>query len=357
MANNANLPDIATLIQAGIDPRTGLPIKFAVPCDYKSKLKQLLRVLDEQNAVNRYIWYNLPNGLTGQDIERMLYYKGQLMFFYMRTDETFYMLPYALDGTIDVYGRFKTVTPLPFNGTAQDKKDAWITGLKRNVIYELPEEVTIEMFEESCVLLHDYSKQLSQTIIPRQILQDPLLDMMAESMPLARTSLIANSGIRAMRVNDEDQQSNVKAASRSVTKAALEGDPWIPIVGHLDFQDLTNGQNIKSAEFLQYMQALDNLRLSFYGLKNGGVFEKDDAYVNTITAGNIQNNVGLVYQDGLTIRQNFCDLVNSIWGLGIWCESSETVTNNDQNLDGEISDSQMPQNPNDNMEVNENDMQ
>lgn len=59
------------------------------------------------------------------------------------------------------------------------------------------------------------------------------------------------------------------------------------------------------------MQALDNFRLSLYGLKNGGIFEKND-YVNTVTAGNIQNNVGLVYQDGLTIRQNFCDIVNSI---------------------------------------------
>lgn len=60
------------------------------------------------------------------------------------------------------------------------------------------------------------------------------------------------------------------------------------------------------------MQSLDNFRLSLYGLKNGGIFEKDSAYVNTITAGNIQNNVGLVYQDGLTLRQKFCDIVNSI---------------------------------------------
>ena len=33
----------------------------------------------------------------------------------------------------------------------------------------------------------------------------------------------------------------------------------------------------------------------------------------------------LVYQDGLDIRQRFCNIVNSIWGLGIWCESEQLV--------------------------------
>ena len=99
MANNARLPDINTLIQAGIDPKTGLPIRVdEEKCTLKNDIRRVLRVLDEQNAINRYTWFNLPDGLDGQLIERILYYKGQGMFFYMDTDETFYFLPYALDG-------------------------------------------------------------------------------------------------------------------------------------------------------------------------------------------------------------------------------------------------------------------
>lgn len=41
-----------------------------------------LRIVDEQDAVNRYKWSGLPSGLNGQFIERMLYYKYQLCFFY-----------------------------------------------------------------------------------------------------------------------------------------------------------------------------------------------------------------------------------------------------------------------------------
>jgi hypothetical protein len=32
-------------------------------------------------------------------------------------------------------------------------------------------------------------------------------------------------------------------------------------------------------------------------------------------------------------RSNFCNIVNSIWGLGIWCETSEAALGMDKNGD------------------------
>lgn len=342
--NNAKIADVNTLIQAGFNPKTGLPIKADSEdkCLLKENIRKTLRVLDEQNAINRYKWYNLPSSLDGQLLERILYYKGQGMFFYMEANDSFYFLPYALYGTIDVYGRYQGVTPLPFNGSTDNeegKEKPWITGLTRKPIYDvLGDEVNNE-FTEACVLLSDYSKQISQTNISRQILQEPILDAMAEAFPLARTSLISNSGIKGVRVNDEDQKAQVEIGSRSITRAALNGKPWIPLVGQIEFQELTEGSALKSEEFLLYMQALDNFRLSLYGLDNGGLFQKKAHMLEAeqdMNAGNKK----LVYQDGLTIRQKFCDIVNSIWGLGIWCEASETVVGIDKNLDGEVADNQ-----------------
>lgn len=341
----SKLYDPSLLIQAGIDPKTRLPMKF-VSSEEKKQLKNdirmALRVMDEQNAINRYKWYNLPNGLDGQLLERILYYKAQGMFF--KLDEEFFFLPYALDGTIDVYGRFKGVTPLPFNGTTKssEKDKAWITGLIRKPIYDVldeEDEKAESMFEEGCVLLSDYSKQVSQTNISRQVIQEPILNLMAEAFPFARTNLIANCGVKSYRVNSDDEATSVSLASDSVEEAALNGKIWIPTVAQIEFQDLTNGSALKSEEFLLYMQALDNFRLSLYGLNNGGLFEKKSHMLQSEQDMN-SNNVGLVYQDGLTNRQKFCDIVNSIWGLGIWCEASETVTNSDNNMDGMIADGQ-----------------
>ena len=80
------------------------------------------------------------------------------------------------------------------------------------------------------------------------------------------------------------------------------------------------------------MQSLDNFRLSTYGLENGGLFEKKQHILEAENEVN-QSSVGLVLQDGLSIRQNFCNIVNSIWDLGIWCEPSEN-TSSDLNNDG-----------------------
>ena len=39
-------------------------------------------------------------------------------------------------------------------------------------------------------------------------------------------------------------------------------------------------------------------------------------------------------QDGLSIRQNFCNIVNSLWGLGIWCEPAQNIMGADIDGDG-----------------------
>jgi len=338
------LPDITTLFQAGIDQKTGLPIKFTSGCKavLKEDIKKFLRLVDEQDAVNRYVWYNLPANITSQELERMLYYKGQLCFFYDKNLEEFYFMPYALDGTIDFYGRYNTIHPVPMTSGTEDKgskaQAQYLSALKLKCVYGIKmDELKPEDLTNSTVLLHDYTKQLAQTIIPRANVNDPVLDVMSECIPFMRTALISSTGINGIRVNDADQQQNVADAGRSVEHAALTGNPWVPIVGNVEFQELTNGQLGKAEEYMLAMQSLDNLRLSGYGIDNGGLFEKK-AHELQSEADLNGGPVGLVLQDGLSIRQNFCNIVNSIWGIGIWCEPAENIIGADTDGDGLVYD-------------------
>lgn len=344
MANNAKMVDLSLFYQAGINPKTGLPLKFGgSACHLKDDVKKFLRIIDEQDAVNRYTWYNLPCNITSQELERMLYYKGQLCFFYMKDLDKFYFMPYALDGTIDFYGRYNTVHPVPMTSGTDDKgskaQAELLAAIKLNCVYgmKLPDELTEEDLDKSCVLIHDYTKQLAQTIIPRVTVNDPLIDMTAECIPFLRTALVSGSGIKGIRVNDADQESSVNDASRGMLKAALSSEPFVAMIGNVEFQELTDGAVLKAEEYMMAMQSLDNLRLSGYGLENGGLFEKKAHLLNAEEEVN-QSNVGLVYQDGLSIRQNFCNIVNSIWDLGIWCEASENETMTDIDGDGMLTD-------------------
>ena len=334
--------DIDTLIQAGINPKTGLPMKFGGKrCTTKEDIKRAIRKNDEQIFVNRYTWYNLPMNLTGAELERMLYYKGQLAFFYLKDLDQFYFMPYALDGTIDFYGRYNTIHPVPMTSGTEDKagkaQAEYLSNIKLNCVYgvKLPEELKEEDLINSAVLLHDYSKQLSQTVIPTQQINDPIIDLEAECMPYLRTALLMSTGVKGVRVADADQADSVKEGSRSMINAATQAEPYVPITGSIEFQELTDGNVAKSQEFLMAMQSIDNFRLGLHGVQNGGLFEKSQYINNSQTDMNYAGgDIGLTLQDGLNIRQNFCNIVNSLWGLGIWCDVSENLVAQDLNGDG-----------------------
>lgn len=348
--NNARLPVPELYLQAGINPKTGLPVKMADKefCLQEAIWKQL-RILDEQNAVNTFKWTNLPCGLSSQELERLLYYRGQLAFFYLEETNQFYILPYALDGTIDAYGRFNTIHPVPIASGSKDetvKKNEkalaeYLATKKFNVLYDvvLPEELIEnpdKYINKSCVLLHDYTKQRSETIISRQELMDPLLFVMSNCIPFMNTSLQNSTGVTGVKVQSQEEAAQVTLASKSIQQAALTGEKWVAMKGGLDFQDLGPGTATKPEEFLLAMQGLDNYRLSLHGLDNGGLFQKKSHMLEAEQEMNA-GNMSLIMSDRLKIRQRFCDIVNSVWGTGTGCIPSEEIINADVNGDGFIS--------------------
>lgn len=342
--NNARYvnQDVINLYKsAGIDPATGLPLKSVQECALKSGLKTLLRIVDEQDAVNRYVWHNLPANLTSQELERMLYYKGQLCCFWEPTLKEFFFMPYALDGTIDFYGRYNSVHPVPMaSGTTESEKGqiaaqmAFLSTKKLKVLYDVPLEPITDV-ENYTVLLHDYTKQMSQTILSRQSVQEPLLDFMSETLPYMRTAMRNSTGVQGYRVNNEDEAANVAAANIATDNAALNGQRYIPIVGQIDFQELAGGDGLKAEQYLMSLQSLDNFRLSLYGLANGGLFQKN-AYQNNAQTSMNGGSVGTPLTDGLLIRQHWCDVFNALTGAGVSCEISETAALMDRNMDGYV---------------------
>jgi hypothetical protein len=199
------------------------------------------------------------------------------------------------------------------------------------------DELKEEDLYESAVILWDYSRQLGQNIVPRVDVNDPLLEVIAEIPCYLRTALIASTGIKGMRVADADAKNEVLQASNDVLRCALTGKLATPITSAIEIQELFEGPVGKAQEYLLAMQALENFRLSTYGLENGGLFEKKAHKLEEEQQMN-DSTVGLVYEDGLAIRQNFCNIVNSIWGTAIWCMPSESVTGSDVNGDGYMFD-------------------
>ena len=338
--------DLEQYIQAGIDPKTGLPIRLSnlIETVDKADIKRQLQFVDKTNALSRFTYYNLPKGITADLIERIIYYRGQAILFHI--GEKHFVLPYALDGTIDMYGRFEEVTPLPFNGSQEDKdKDnPWIKGLTFRPIYEVPDfteymdkspEELQEIIDKSCVIIRDHTIDISQTNISRSVMQDSVLNVMSDCIPFMRTALVNSTGVMGMRVDGADEAANVYAASQAINMAALTGQKYVPIEGPVEFQELTGGQVAKAEEFFLAMQSLDNYRLSLYGLDNGGLFQKKSHMLEAeqeMKAGA----TSLILEDALRCRQEALTIYNAINGTSMWVEYSENVLGMDMNGDGQV---------------------
>lgn len=341
--NNSAIYDPGLYEQAGIDPRKVLGKKGIPPATFTgldTEFKKILRIKDEQDAVNSLCAYNFPN-IDSQLLERMLYYKYWLIQFYYKPLDKFFIMPFALNGSIDFYGRFNQVRALPwYEGTNnEDKKIAkaqeeLLSGYTLKVYHEIPTDpLTQEEREHAAVIFRDYTPQRGEAALPRAQLQEPILQIMSELMPYMRTALSNSTGISGVRVNDTDEVATVFDKNNEVRRAALNGLRWVPFIGKLEFQELTNGSVATADQFLLAMQSLDELRKSGHGLQVQGIFNKS-AYVNEaqVERMGMGNNI---IADRLLQRQKSCDIANAIWGIGESYEAAEQSIQADMDMDGD----------------------
>lgn len=332
-----SMKDIQTLKALGLDDKSIMERFIIAP--YKDAFVKTLRIMDEQQFLTRYKWYNLPYGLNENLVERILYYRGRAMFFYMSETDKFYFLPFTFSKEIDVYGRMNRCIPLPFTGSSTTESMKSALSLEtREPVYDFQmEDMTWKDFTGKCVICYDYSQQLSQTILSRRELNDMIIDYEADMLPYMHTALLNSTAVEAIRVNSDDEQAELRVASLGVQSAALNGLKWLPVRGRIDFQSLGQNGTSQAQEYLLAMQSMDNFRQMGMGLGDGTLFQTR-AHMLQTQADMAIGRVDGIYQDGLNRRQEFCNLVNSVFGLGIWCDVSEQATGYDKSLDGLIAD-------------------
>lgn len=336
MGNNAKIVPRQLYTQAGLPvPHNG---KYSEPAatvagtnPLKEGIRQNYRDIDKAQALRRFEWHNLPDGITSELMETVLYYKGQGAFFYVEELEKFFFLPYTLSAEngstgLDEYGRFKSISPIPLAGGAVDengKVKPLFPGRTYAVDYDvvLPEDLTYEHITEHAVIIRDYvTEGLSQFTVPREQKQEAIIDVMAECVPLMRTALVNGVGITGIKVHSQDEQVNVAAANDQIQNAAINGDRYVGIVNGLDMQEITDGRSTMLIDqYTRALASLDNIRVSAYGIPNGGVYEKAEHMLQDeqdLASG--RNS--LVFEDALSYREWGAAIINSIWDLDIWVE-------------------------------------
>lgn len=317
------------------------PLRFNL--DYNS----MYAIMREQNMIEtfeRYMWVNVPFGITADIIERVLFFRGKGVLYFNDKVEKFQFLPFALNGLIDEYGRFLSCNTLPFTGVDEQagkdgktvKKAQPLVYQDLKIVYDIPynEEMLRETREHKTVgiILNDNSLSVSQQPVIRSNYVKPVLHMMSTLMQIINTAMFGAADHNLLQTENEGELDSINAQIEAINFDILMGKRFTPIAGKMPITTLKTSSAADLEGLFNTFNSLNNFLKSITGVANAGVFDKkahllqDEQKLNG-------SNADDVYYNGLRMRQEFCLLVQAWYGYPIWCVSKRGMTEaQDENI-------------------------
>lgn len=304
------------------------------------KIGDGLAVIDYQQFLTRFKWNNLPEGLSSELFERVMYYSGSAMFFYIKELDRFYILPYAMSGEgeetgIDFYGQFNKIKPYSFNGstdgsgeTSAGKKitaaDIFLSTQIRDNIKDVPfvknEEEARKVYENGAVICWDHTPGLSYYCNSRNRLSQAFIKYLIKVLIQVKSALVNASGFNLFAA-DGEANNDIMQMQIDAINEDRENGKLAAVVSNLlgKIENLQSNAPAAMADFWACFQSVDNLRLKTMGIRNDGVQQKSQ-YQNIQEQSVDINDCLQVYWNSFMERVKFSAIVNSIWDLDIYPE-------------------------------------
>lgn len=308
------------------------PEKFNL--DYTS----IFGILRHQNMIEtyeRYMWVNVPYGLTQDLIERVLFFRGKGIFYFNDKVEKFQFLPFALNGNIDEYGRFLRCNTLPFTGMDEKPKKGnnrkLVSAVYEDleIVYDLPynKEMLRSIRKKKIVgiILNDNSLSLSQQPVIRSNFVQPVLRLLATLMQIINTAMYGAADHSLIQVQNESELESLNQQINAINRDILNGRRFTGVVGELPIEPLKTSNTADLEGLFNTFNSITNFLKSITGIANAGVFDKKAHLLQEEQRLNGSNSDD-VYYNGLRLRQEFCLMVQAYYGYPIWCESKRGMS-------------------------------
>ena len=306
------------------------------------RLGQSLKSIDYQQFLTRFRWNNLPEGLNSELLERVLYFSGSGMFFYIPELKHFYFLPYGMSGEktqtgIDFYGQFNRIKPYSFNGSTDgsgeqeggkrlSQADIYLSTQIRDNIKDIPmvktEEEAKKIFEEGAVICWDMTPGLAYYCPARNRVSQDYIRYLIKVLIQTKSALINASGFNLFAADGagESNQDIMQLQLDAINDDRERGKLSAVVSGLLgEIQNLQSNAPAAIADFWTAFQSVDNLRLKSMGISNDGVIQKSQYQNYGEQSMDIDGSMQ-VYINAFMERVKFAAIVNSIWGLDIYPE-------------------------------------
>ena len=321
------------------------------------RIGESFKNMDYQQYLTRFKWNNLPEGLDSELFERIMYFSGSAMFFYIKELDKFYFLPYGMSGDgvqtgVDFYGRFNKIKPYSFNGSTDgsgerksdgkmSKADIYLSTQIRDNITDIPmvasEEEAKKIYENGAVICWDYTPGLAYWNNSRNRISQSYVKYMVKVLIQTKSALINSSGFNLFAADGEQDNDIMQMQIDAINQDREEGQ-LAAVVSKLlgNIENLQSNAPAAMQDFWASLQSVDNLRLKSMGIRNDGLQQKSQ-YQNIQEQSMDINDSLQVYWNSFMERVKFSAIVNSIWGLDIYPEPLllPQMASENQEADGE----------------------
>lgn len=275
----------------------------------KNKYKLIWSNYDFNQCCSRYIWKNLPNGLTSWNLERMLYFRGSLAGF--KFAGKVYILPYVIQGEINPYGLPTKIKPITYNGRPVAGNSDFISET-----FELPVDILgDETSDYGAVILYDSLPYSPSSSAPsRYLLNQIIINEISETFARININIVVSNKKILLQCKDAKQVDVIKKE----LKVAFGSDsPFAVITSPLESQTIQSSSDLNADELFNTIKNYDAIRCFMSGIasKNFGTDKKERLVSGELQGSEEQKD--LILDIGYEMRQNFADMCNKKFGTNI----------------------------------------
>lgn len=304
-------------------------IRMQQALDRMNNFQIAIQRQDCLQAISRFDWMDLPEGISNELIERTCYFRGQCILYWDNLLEQWFLLPFTLCSeeqmSISVYGDYRLVRPVPFNGFSEAQTPFTdmhhpLWNIKRKPVYSVEEaQMLVDTHGEDyvkenyCVILRDYSRMLNFDNIPMHNIQAVFIQSMVEILPMLRTLMFRAAMPKLVKVDSEASKDVIEQEWHNLETSVLLGKPYVPVT---TFQDLeTVGDDTKGIEdFFRAYESFDNMRKRNLGIISDGTYQK--AAQMSVDEQSKNGEATLVLLDNsYDQRKMFVEIANTLFGL------------------------------------------
>lgn len=276
----------------------------------KEKYMLIWSKYDQTQCVSRYVWDNLPNGLTSILIERMLYARGVLCGF--KFAGRVYILPFVVAGDgLNIYGMPTKVKPISYNGRTTRGVNDWF-----GENFELPiDTLGNEKEDYNAVLLYDNVPDGPNGLaMPKALLNQIIIKEIADTFARININVVVSNKKILLQCKDAKQSEVMR---RELEIAFGSDSPFAIVTSPMETANVQSTNDYNADDLFNTIKNYDAIRCFMNGIssKSFGT-EKKERLVSGELAG-AEEEKQLVLDLGLDLRQQFCDLCNKKFGTNM----------------------------------------